>query len=256
MGTFWTIILILGVLVVIALLVNRRAVMSMFGAGRAQLGKIGRAVGGADPLANYQQRIDDAAEAVKNAKTGMTRAVSLISSVERQVNGGRQEKARLEARIQRALADNNNAKAQEYAAQLGDCETHLKANEDQLQHHKDAYDGFVADVKRQQEKVTTAQREAASLGVQLELSKANREFNQFRESFSVNTGALNGLAQEREAVLQQIDQNNAYGKVERDVGSGSQYEEEDADIDRKIKADEILKRFQKDKPAAETTSTN
>src|SRR5499427_5834868 len=253
--SFWGVVGIIALVVVVLLLINHKAVLNMFGAGRAQLGKLGRAVGGADPLANYQQGIDDAADSVKKAKLGMTRAVALISSVERQVNSGRQEKARLEARIQRALGEENNAKAQEYAAQLGDCETHLKANEDQLQHHKDAYDGFVADVKRQQEKVTTAQREAASLGVQLELSKANREFNQFRESFSVNTGALNGLAQEREAVLQQIDQNNAYGKVERDVGSGSQYEEEDADIDRKIKADEILNRFQKDKPA-ETTSTN
>jgi phage shock protein A len=252
--SFWGVVGIIALVVVVLLLINHKAVLNMFGALRAQVGKAGRAVGGADPLANYQQGIDDAADSVKRAKQGMTRAVALISSVERQVNSGKQEKARLEARIQRALGEENQAKAQEYAAQLADCETHLAANEDQLNHHKEAYDGFVADVKRQQEKVATYQREASGLGIQLEMSKANREFNEFRQSFTVNTGALNGLAAQREAVMQQIDQNNAYGKVEKDVGGGSTYEEDDAEIDRKIKADEILKRFQPQKPAAPANS--
>jgi phage shock protein A len=237
--------MLIALVVLVLLALNYRAVMNMFGVGRAQLGKLGRAVGEIDPLATYQQGIDDAAESVRKAKAGMTRAVALIASVERQVNSGRQEKARLEARIRRAVADGDTAKSQEYALQLGDCETHLKTNEEQLEHHKDAYDEFVAEVKRQQEKVATYEREAHGLGIQLEMSRANKEFNEFRQSFSVNTGSLNGLAAQREAVLRQIDANNAYSKVEKDVGGGSRYEEEDADIDRKIKAEEILKRFEK-----------
>jgi phage shock protein A len=242
----------IGLIVVVVLLagawlLNRQAVKDLFGAGRTALGDAGRAARNANPLGNYQQMIDDATGAVVKAKQGMQRAVALIKSVERQVTSGQQEKARLEARIQKAQADNDLAKARDYALQLATCEQHLSENEAQLKNHKEAYDGFVNDVKHQQEKITQYQREGESLGVRLEMSKANKEFNEFRQSFTTQNGALKGgLEAQREAVLRQIDQNNAAGQVDKDVGGGvTSHEEEDAEIDRQIKADEILKRFQK-----------
>jgi phage shock protein A len=235
----------LGVLALAAfLLFGTQGGRNMLSALRAQWGKAGRAAKGADPLANYQQTVDDAAEQVKNAKTGMTRAVALINSVERQVVSGKKEKARLEARIQIALDEGNQDKAQHYALQLGDCEKNLKENEGQLTQHKEAYQGFVNDVKRQQTRVEDAQRQATNLGVRLEMSKANREFHEFQAGFTTSNGALSKLDKEREAVEQQIDTNNAYQQVEKDVG-GNKYDETDDEVDRKLAAAEVLKRFQK-----------
>ena len=258
MGTFGIVVSVIVILGVVGLLINRKAVATMFGAGRAQLGKLGRAAGDAGPLATFQQTVDDSADSIRRAKEGMTKAVALVNSVERQVNTGRTTQARLSARVQNALNEGNQAKATEYAAQLAECESHLKEDEAQLAHHKESYENFVSEVKRQQAKVTTAQREATNLGVRLEMSKANKEFHDFESTFKASNGALAGLDEKREAVLRKIDQNNAYQQVDKDVGgsTSSGYEEDDAEVDRKLAGDKVLKRFQKEEQAPFSNSSN
>ena len=240
----WTVIGVVAFVFLVLAVVNRRAVGDFVNWLRAQVGKGGRALRNMDPLANYQQSIDDAVEAVKRAKQGMARAVALIKSVERQVDSGKAEVNRLNVRIQRAVDDGATVQQREYALLLADSEKNLKTNEEQLKSHQDAYNDFVTEVRQQQDKIVRYQREAESLGVRLEMSQANKEFNEFRQSFSVNNGSLNGLSVQREAVLKQIDTNNACSQVEKDVG-GTNYKEEDEAIDRQIEADEILKRFKR-----------
>jgi hypothetical protein len=57
-------------------------------------------IGDVSPTENFHQ-----------AKDGLARVKGIIASVERQVNDGKTEIARLDARIKLALQDNNEAKA-------------------------------------------------------------------------------------------------------------------------------------------------
>lgn len=237
-----TVLLTVGVVVLILAVLNRKALGNVFNALRAQVGKAGRAAANADPLANYQQAIDDAVESVKKAKQGMQRGVALISSVERQVTSGTAEVNRLTIRVQKAVNDGDENRSREYAAALADAERNLKANEEQLKAHRGQYDDFVTQVKVQQEKIARYQREAQALGVQLQLSEANKEFAEFSRSFNVNTTSFDGLSAQREAVLRKIDENNAAGKVDKDVGGVGA---DDDVFERQADADEVLKRFKK-----------
>lgn len=240
--TLMTVLLTVGVVLLFLAVLNRKALGNVFDALRAQVGKAGRAAANADPLANYQQAIDDAVENVKKAKQGMQRGMSLINSVERQVNSGTAEVNRLTIRVQKAVDSNDENRAREYAAALAEAERNLKANQEQLKSHAGQYNDFVAQVKTQQDKIVRCQREAQALGVQLQLSEANKEFTDFSRNFNVNATSFDGLSAQREAVLRKIDENNAAGRVEKDVGGVNA---DDDIFERQADADEVLKRFKK-----------
>lgn len=236
---FTNILIVAGLVVLVVAVLNRRALYDFFTAARAQVGKAGRAVRGADPMANYQQTIDDAADAIKTAKQGMQRVIAIINSVKRRVETATQEKAKAEARIKKSLENNDQEKAREYAILLGEIEGNLTDGQEQLKRHEEEYSFFCEEIKKQQRRVERAERDAQSLGVRLEMSQANKELSEFKSSFSTGD-ALSGLDEHREAVLRQIDANNAASQVDRDTGSVI----DDDEMDRNIKADEILKRFQ------------
>jgi len=79
------------VLVCFLAVVNRQALAKIFGAGRAQAGKLGRIVEEADPLAMLNQAVDDGVTSIQNAKKGLENYRTLILSVQRQVENGEKE---------------------------------------------------------------------------------------------------------------------------------------------------------------------
>ena len=121
-----TVLVALLVVVVAMLIINSRAMAKIFGAGRAQVGKLGRMAEEADPLALLNQAVEDGVTSIQNSKKGLENYRALILSVQRQVESGEKERARLESRIQAALGSGDpNQTAEESAMVLADVERHL-----------------------------------------------------------------------------------------------------------------------------------
>jgi phage shock protein A len=231
----WTILGVVLAAVVVMLIVNRRAVMRFFDAGSAQLGKAGRWAVNQDPVAMYKEKIDDATEHIGTAKQGLVRVRGLIMGVQRQVEDGDREAARLDARVKAALSSGDEIRAAEYVRQLQETKKQLEENRRQLVVHQETYQGFLKQVQMAQAKVIQAKQDAEKIGVDLQISKAEAELADIAENFQVNTSALDGLGQIKGEIHRQIDANRARGQVARDLSASATKEIEE---DERIKNEE------------------
>ena len=250
---FNTLGLVIGIVVIgliVLAVINRQSFSRVFGAARAQAGKVGRAAEGADPVAMLQQSVDDGVAEIQKAKSGLDLAKANVLSLERQVENGQKEKTRLETRIQAVMdgGDPNNT-AKDYAIQLGRLEKDLGSNETQLEKAQKMYDGFATQVKAGQDRVIKAKQRAKDLQVQLNISERAAEMSKFAQSFSFDPDKLNeGLGRAEELIQQRIDQNTAKADVALDMGAGNAAQMKDDELQEHAEADAILERFKK-KPA-------
>ena len=186
-----TILITLILLAILLAIVNIPALIRTGGAGSAQTGRIGRRLEEADPLALLNQAVDDGVASIQNAKKGLENYRTLILSVQRQVENGEKEKARLEARIREALdAGDPKHTAHEFAMMLADVEQNIVANREQLQRHKETYENFAKQVEVGQSHVLAARKKAELLGLELEQSKREKEMARFAHEFSFNPHGL------------------------------------------------------------------
>jgi phage shock protein A len=234
------------IVVVIALvIVNSGAMAKIFGASRAQVGKLGRMAEEADPLALLNQAVEDGVNSIQNSKKGLENYRALILSVQRQVDSGEKERARLELRIQAALASGDaNHTAEESAMVLADVERHLAANCEQLARHMEIYENFAQQVELGQAKVAEARLKAARLGLELEQSRREKEMAKFASDFSFDPQGLHSdLARAEELINRKIDANRAVGEVAADMSKQTLINADADEAERKAAAAEILNRF-------------
>jgi phage shock protein A len=248
-----TVVIALLVVVAALLLINSGALGKIFGAGRAQVGKLGRMAEEADPLALLNQAVEDGVTSIQNSKKGLENYRALILSVQRQVESGEKERARLESRIQTALNSGDpNQTAEESAMVLADVERHLAANREQLARHMEIYDNFARQVELGQAKVAQARLKAERLGFELEQSKREKEMAKFAGEFSFDPQGLHSdLARAEELINRKIDANRAVGEVAADLSKQSLLSADADDAERKVAAAEILNRFSRKALAVE-----
>jgi len=239
--------IVTGIVVVlgIILMFNLRAFKTLFGVGKAQAGKLARAAEGLDPVAMYKEKIEEATDNLRTAKESLVRVKGLIASVERQVNDGKSEIARLDARIKLALTDNNEAKAAEYVTQLQSAKTQLKQNEEQLATHNSSYQAFLKQVQSAQAKIINAKREAEKLGTQLEISKVEAEIGDINQRFSSKADPLDEALKYKEGIQKQIDQNKARGQVLADVNTDLVEEDKEEAKIKDMEAKALLDEYKK-----------
>lgn len=236
---------VLGVLVLAALL-NLRAVKSMFSSLGVQLGSLSRFFASKDQVGAYHEKIDAATENLSHAKQGLIKVRGLTTSVNRQVEEGTRESARLDARIKSSLSEGNELKAAEYVKQLQLVKLHLQENKSQLDIHNETYQGLLKQVQVAQEKILSAKNEAERLGTQLEISKAEAELADISQSFTVGSSPLDGLDKYKEQINQKIDQNRAKSKVYSDLNAGTVNEFEEQEKARSEEAKVLLEQYKTD----------
>ena len=170
---------------------------------------------------------------------------ALILSVQRQVESGEKERARLESRIQAALGSGDpNQTAEESAMVLADVERHLAANREQLSRHMEIYENFAHQVELGQAKVAEARLKAARLGLELEQSRREKEMAKFASDFSFDPqGFHSDLARAEELINRKIDANRAVGEVAADMSKQTLINADADEAERKAAAAEILSRF-------------
>jgi phage shock protein A len=242
MTTVLVTLLVLAFLLVVA---NVQELANYFGMRKTLPPKRDTRMLEADPLASLNQAVDDGVASIQNAKKGLENYRTLISSVQRQVESGEKEKARLESKIMESLeAGDPNRTAGEYALILADVEQNLQSNRDQLLSHKDTYENFAKQVEIGQRRVLEAREKAMRLGLELEQSKREKEMAQFAREFSFDPDGLNtDLARAEELIYRKIDANRAVRAVVADMSKLIPAEAVDEDIERNAAAKEILKRF-------------
>lgn len=241
-GILTGLVVILG----LVLLFNVSAFKRLFGVGKAQAGKLARAAESLDPVAMYKDKIEEATDNLRTAKESLVRVKGLIASVERQVNDGKTEIARLDARIKLALTDNNEARAAEYVQQLQNAKEQLKQNESQLTTHNSSYQSFLKQVQAAQTKIIGAKREAEKLGTQLEISKVEAEIGEINQRFSSKADPLDEALKFKSDIQKQIDQNKARGQVFADVNTDLVTEDAEEAKIKEMETKALLEQYKKE----------
>jgi len=237
MSSVTTIVILAAVALAVLVVAKRQAIAQRFRAGR------GRSVEPADPMALLRQIVDDGVASIHAAKNGLEDCRALLRSVQRQVESGEREKARLESRIRAALAEGDpNQAAREYALQLAEAERQLALNREQLAQHEKTFAAFAKQVDAGQNRVLEARRKADELGVALQLSRHEKDLAQ--SAFDPQ-GLQQSAAQAEERIHQQIDRNRAAVQVAADLAGSNAAPAADQDTQREAEAAQILERFRK-----------
>jgi phage shock protein A len=239
-----TILITLAILVFLLAVVNLPSLIRSHSAESDHIYTIDCQAEEIDPLALLDQAVEDGVASIQSAKKGLENYRELIISVQRQVENGEKEKARLESRIQEALdAGNPNCAAREYAMMLADVEQNIEVNREQLQRHKDTYENFAKQVEAGQARVLAARQKAAMLGLELEQSHREKEMAQFAQDFFFGPQGFDAdLARAEKLIHRQIDANRAVGHAADDLTKPVHAESIDEE-DRKTAAAKILERF-------------
>jgi phage shock protein A len=205
-----------GVIVLLALF--QRKTLSRIGAAvSAQMGKVGRLLWGFDPVAVYQQQVDNAAEEIKDATTGLEQYRGLVARLQRQVGNGEKEVARLDARIKVYITSGDDTSATNYAIQLKKTTTELEENKAQLAQYQSAYENNLKKIRFANQRIADAREKAQKLSADLKLSKAEAETAKLAQKFNCKNVSLDGVAEVEDEIQRQIDSNRAKAQVISDL---------------------------------------
>lgn len=251
----WTWIGIAALVVFVMLIVNKRAVLNVFGLARAQAGKLADAVQQVDPIAQMNQSVRDAEAELRGFKVALTQCEALKTSLSRQVEDGKRQKNRLTAKIENLMAEGKtdaDPVLQATAKLLADTNKSLETNTAQLEGNIKLYDNTLKKVQVAVGKIAAADQRAKTLKVNLQTSDAQSALNNMFAKFdSTNLNSSLGEISKYEQIVQQkIDQNNASLKVTEDLGGTTlQMDEDESNAD----AQDLLAsiRRKREKPAAE-----
>jgi phage shock protein A len=223
-------------------IVYRRSLMGWLGAGTGA----GKSAG-TDPLARYQQKIDEAGDTLKQAKTGLDRCRTVINSLGRQVADGERDVARLDTRIKTALSEGNEDRAAEYVQQLQTARATLEENRRQLDTNREIYNSFLKQVQAAQDRIVQAKRDADSMGTRLQTSQAEADLADITRNLDVDSHLV-GSEADREAALQQVDAATARVQTAQDLSAATLGEIEEDERSRKVDARTLLDQYKANMP--------
>lgn len=221
-----------------------RRILSAVG---VQWGKAGRWAKKQDPLAVYQQRVDEGTEKIAKARASLGQFAGEVRSSTRAAQDAQAEVTRLTNRIETAMAAGDpNKTAEGYALQLADAEKKLAKANEKLGRDTDRFNNASSSIEEGKRQVEQARQECRELGMELEHSKREREMNEFAAGFDPNSFmGDNSLADAREQLQKQIDENRGMGDADAALNKQRAAEAKDRELERQARAADVLKRFQK-----------
>lgn len=218
--------IVLGALALVGVIwiINKKYLTTQYDIARANLGEAARDSEAKNAVKLMKQGIDECAEQVKKAKSGLVKVQSSVSGLERQVKAGSSEESRLVARIKEAMASgmkDDNPVLVQMATSLKRVREDLTSNKEQLETQHGVYNDLLAQIQNAQRRAETLEHEAESLGAQLETSKLTAELADFANTFNAKdiNSTLEGVGKYRDLVKKEIDKNNAKLKVNKDLGN-------------------------------------
>lgn len=237
---------VIGGLVVLMAIFNRKALKRMFESGNAQVGKAGRWAWQKDPAAIYQQRVDDATQEIEEATKAVEEHKGLVNSLGRQVEDGKREVAVLDARVKASLKDDpedSKGNAGRYVVQLQRAQENLTRNEAQHQKAMTLYQNNIRKIQLARQKIKDAEDEGKQLGVELKMAKTEAAIADLATKTNVNVKGVDGLGEVAEEMRRQIDKERAKGEVAADLGTDGMAEIEEEERLRKASAADLLAQY-------------
>ncbi len=232
----------LGVVALLAVF-QRRNLMRIVEAVRAQFGKLAKLIWSADPVAVYQAEVDHSADSIRDATQGLEEYRGLVAQFERKVLNGEKEQGLLTARIKGCLTRNDENKAAEYAVQLKKVQTELVENKQQLDEYHESYQNNLKKIQFARQRIESAKEKAQKLSADLRLSKAEAETAKLAEKFNVRTNTLEGLGEIEDEIQRQIDTNRGKAQVLRDLSVDGLDQIAEEEAIQKAEAQEVLEKM-------------
>jgi hypothetical protein len=232
-----------GLALLVAMVVNRRAVGRVYMALQAGLGSIGRQVGAVNPVAQRQEELENCANEIEKARKGLEDVEALALSLNRQIQDDLNEKTKLENRIRNVLAKGDpNKTAENYALQLERLELQLVENQKQYDGTRRIYDNYAVTIKRGEAHLEERARAARQQNAQVLITSRVKAVLTSAKAFDSSAfGSKLDLAEQ--AVLAQLDKNQAALNVAADLSTLAISESADEEDERKERANKILERF-------------
>lgn len=238
----FTIFAVSGVLALVALVMNRRAVGRIYLAAQGGLGSLGRKVAAVNPIAQRQEELDNCADEIEGARKGLEEVEVLALSLNRQIQDDLKEKTKLENRISRAISKGDTNKAKEYALRLEAVERSLAENQVQYNGARKIYDNYVLVIKRGESNLEERYRTARQQNAQVQITGRIKAVLEHAKAFDPNTFGTK-LDKAEQAVLEQLDKNQAAINVAADLSSAAAADLADDEEERDERARVILSRF-------------
>jgi len=201
MSTIALIVLVPLVILAGVWLWNKRAASNLYQAGRAQVGKAGRAAIAADPEAVARQALEDEAQKVNSGLEGLGLLAGFLRQLTDQVKDEEAERTRLETRIAAVdeAGDPENTLTG-YAQSLVLVEEQLARNRAQLVNLTAEYKAKSAQVQQARQRIKDGQRRLEQRGAELKISEAVR-------AATASTSALpTGSSQDFDEAMRVLDQ--------------------------------------------------
>lgn len=239
--------IIVGVLLVMYL-VNKRSLNKTLQAGGAQVDKVGNFLWSRDPAAVYQKIVDDATQEISDATEAIEENRALVTGLSRQVEDGRREIARVDAKIKLSLSDDpqdTNGRAADYVKQLQTAKEHLAKNEAQYTQVNNLYQFNIKKVNAARDKIKDAEDHGRQMGIELKMAQTQAKIAKLATKFNVNGLNTDGLAEVTAEMQRQIDKANAVSQVQADMGLDGMKELEEEERLRKAEGKNLLEDYKK-----------
>lgn len=237
---------VIGGLLLLMAIFNRKALMRLFESGNAQVGKASRWAWEKDPRAIYQQRIDDAAGEIEEATKMVEEHKGLVNSLNRQVEEGKREVASLDARIKASLKEDpqdTKGNASRYVMQLQRAKENLARNEAQHQKTITLYQNNIRKIQMSRQKIKDAEQEGNQLGIELKMARTEAAISDLAAKTNINIKGVDGLGEVADEIRRQIDQERARGEVAADLGTDGMAEIEEEERLQKASAAQLLEEY-------------
>ena len=209
---------------------------------RAQLNKLANLFWTSDPIAQMQYEYDRAVAQLKEGREGLEQYRALVERVTRQVAGGQQRIASLEAQIKAYLQANDRDTAAKFALELKRAKDELAENQAQLKMHEEAYNNNVTKVKHASGKLADVRNKITKYDAELKMSRAEAEMAQLANSF--NFDVTTDFGQIEQVIGDKISLNRAKARVAADLSSEGLTDIQHEQSMEKVMADQALRDFE------------
>lgn len=195
----------------------------MFRATKAQVGKLVRLVHEADPLALYQQTVDDATDQLREAKQGLEKFKANLTRVRRNHTNLADDCRELDTRIKKCLKAGDEASAQRHAQTLSRKMKALQESEGTLRIHEESYEKARGNVEMCKHRIQDAKERGKEFGARLKLAEAEAAIADMTPSLTSDNLGLSRLDEATALIEERIDRSRAKVEVQADLGGSEDY---------------------------------
>lgn len=219
---FWG-VLIVGVIAVFLLVLNRKAVGTLWFNARSSFGGGARSVDSSNAVNNMHQAVSDAQDEIQRHTATLNSSQGQIESLTRENNTANAEVNRLTYQVQsRAQEVNNNVNDEvllDLAQQLTKAQTRAATSAKNLKDQTELHNAVLIQVQDAVANAAELEEQADSMGLQLDLSASRAQLAQVGINFQKSSvgGKLAAAAKYKEDIQKQIDTNNGAVKVAQNL---------------------------------------